>query len=391
MSNAAYDFGDPPLEPTRVSPDSQNSACSVAPRHGHGEPGNVIHWSVSDANGQPTNYRLEVPDPPYPRDWLLALNQAVPRSCPGIPDDEVYLGLHAADGRSLMAPIRLADCSQATRLVGLLPSLEWQQDAQGTLYLTETRDIFDGGQVIAHLTRWSAVNPKAILQERDSLIALQELTKQALWRIGHNVRTPLNAVFGLVQMAMLGIMPQGKDLSDWQRTVALSLNQFDATVRDAVQMPSVSDSSEQRVNAVVSDALQVARRMLLPSMDAKSIICVVSSDVGKVTMTKEVLTEILLNVLSNAIKYSPPGVAIRVDVMRNDEFTQIDVINAIDVEREIHFPDLNRSMRNVSVDSGGDGVGLVTSHFLARRSGGDILFERRGAHQCRASIRVPTA
>jgi Histidine kinase-, DNA gyrase B-, and HSP90-like ATPase len=391
MSSTTSDAKALPFVLARVGAKGLVSGPSMASSHADEGPVDVIQWVVSDETGQPVTYMTELPGLPYPKDWLHALNRCIPSSCPGMPDHAIHLGMRTLHGRSLMHPTCLADGREKAGLNALLPGVQWQQSPDGKLYLTEAHDIRDGDQLVASLMRWTELNPKALLQERESLLALQELNKQALWRIGHNVRTPLNAVFGLVQMAMLGLSPKGAALVEWQYTVEQALRQFEATVRDAVQMPSWPAGPHLSTGALVSDALQVAQRMLRPAMEAKSIHCVVSTDAGSVAMPGETLVEILLNVLSNAIKYSPHGVAIWIDVLESGPLLKIDVLNAVDAEREIHLPDLNQSARSVALSSSGDGVGLATSQFLARRMGGEIQFAKVGSHQCRASIQVPAA
>ncbi len=356
-----------------------------------GEASRVVRWQVTGGMAPARSYWAGVPVAPRSMASLTKLHQHAVSRFPSAPADCIHLGVSTPDGQSILHPACLANGQDSPGLSALVPGEGWRVSGDGALYFAEQYPIRDGDWVIAHVKRWTAVDPWALARERDELLDLIELHQQALWRMGHNIRTPLNAIFGMVQMVLMDIEPTGEAKVEWHHNVQMALNQFEATVKDAVSMPSLSGMSEPHVPADVAEALTVARRMLQTTSDAKSLRWHVQVGDNKVAIPAHALVEVLLNVLGNAIKHAPNASWVTVSTRLELPMLVVEVTNDIDPSKSVAWTDAEQTLRSVSVDASGDGVGLATSRFLLRRFAGRLALTAAQPNQCKATLHLPAA
>lgn len=216
--------------------------------------------------------------------------------------------------------------------------------------------------------------------------------------MSHELRTPLNAIGGYVDLIELGVRgpvtdDQRKDLErvryNQRHLLALIGNILDFTRLDAQKLPF--DIGVVRVDRVVRQVLT----SMAPLFDEKELRreclgCDVEistrADAGRVE-------QILLNLLSNAVRFTPQGGDISVTVSAFDDQVAVavhDSGNGIPPEKlgAIFEP-------FVQVDSGltrrvgGTGLGLTISRALARAMGGNLIAESDGATFARFTLTLP--
>jgi signal transduction histidine kinase len=100
--------------------------------------------------------------------------------------------------------------------------------------------------------------------------------------------------------------------------------------------------------------------------------------------------QILINLVSNAIRYSPDGTEITIDLASDNQFAQISVSDqgagiALD-DREKIFEKFERLGRS---GDGGSGLGLYISRRLARAMGGDLTVDEDAGGGAKFTLRLP--
>ena len=119
---------------------------------------------------------------------------------------------------------------------------------------------------------------------------------------------------------------------------------------------------------------------MAPQIRAKGLRFSYASDPGlSVYANREKLRQILLNLVSNAVKFTPEGGHISVDCECTDDTVRIRVRDngvGIPAERlKVIFDPFVQVGRSLSTEHGGTGLGLAISRDLARLLGGDLRFE----------------
>jgi signal transduction histidine kinase len=234
-----------------------------------------------------------------------------------------------------------------------------------------------------------------LLHEIEDLHDLLQAYKMALWRIGHDIRTPLNAISGFWQLAQL----RGESLNASPMIkghIKEALDHICQIALEAAIIPSLrSPSHASGLKADVRNSVNIAERMCKQMIEQKSLTVHVSGDDCETTMPPGALVEVVANLLTNAIKFSPANETITVTWEKEPlgESFSLKFINRLPNGEGHSWPDLSKRDRITSStgESRGLGVGLMICQYLSKQYGGEISVQPMGQDFCLTSLRVPLA
>lgn len=207
-----------------------------------------------------------------------------------------------------------------------------------------------------------------------------ERTKRELTAmITHDLKSPLTAIqsiFSLLEDGVCGeISAQGLQL------IGTSRKQLQNIVRlldDMLQIASIDAGSfelrctEVSLHEVVLDAVETVHA----SAQERSIIIDASATPLIVVADKQRLSQVLVNLLGNAIKYSAPESPIKVSVQAEENTA---ITSIIDEGRGIPSEKVDRIFdrfaqveKSDAIDRGGYGLGLAICKEIVQKHGGEI-------------------
>jgi signal transduction histidine kinase len=100
--------------------------------------------------------------------------------------------------------------------------------------------------------------------------------------------------------------------------------------------------------------------------------------------------QVMLNLITNAIRYSPDGTEVRVEVGAEDGFAYISVSDqGSGVDAEYHERIFAKFERLGRTGDGGSGLGLYISRRLARAMGGDLTVADAKGGGAKFTLRLP--
>ena len=202
--------------------------------------------------------------------------------------------------------------------------------------------------------------------------------------MSHELRTPLNAIAGYVQLLMLGVRgpltaEQSGDLARIQRSQQHLLS----LINDILNFSRLEAGAvTYEIGPVpLSSVLDTASAMIAPQAAAKQITFTLEPCPPTVRALADAskLEQILLNLVSNAVKFTQPGghVSVRCDVADHhvlisvrDDGPGIPADRITDIFEP--FVQLDRTLGNPRE---GVGLGLAISRDLARGMQGDLAVE----------------
>jgi signal transduction histidine kinase len=213
--------------------------------------------------------------------------------------------------------------------------------------------------------------------------AASHAKSEFLGMMSHELRTPLNAIAGHVQLIELEVhgpindqqrAALGRVQRSQRRLLALINDVLNLTRTDAPQM-------EYDLRAVpLEPLLDEVTQLLAPLFAAASLTCeVVQSEAIAVRADREKVHQVVLNLLGNAIKYTPAGGSVLVRAAASATSPQAIEIDVCDSGIGI-APEMLERIFEPFVQLGsfadaqrdGIGLGLSISRRLARGMGGEL-------------------
>jgi len=234
------------------------------------------------------------------------------------------------------------------------------------------------------------------------LYEMNRLKSDFLANMSHELRTPLNSIIGFSEI--LG----GIDtLTDKQKRYAQNIQKSGRLlldlINDILDLAKIEAGkmdvrlSEFRIGAVVTAQCEMVRGL----SEEKNIdlICQVEPDLPVMYQDQSKIQQVLINMLSNAIKFTPEGGRITVSVSRSpDDHLVLSVadtgVGIPEEDREIIFEKFRQSSqtvgdRNLTREYSGTGLGLSIVKELCKLLGGEITFVSELGRGSTFTVTVP--
>jgi two-component system, cell cycle sensor histidine kinase PleC len=221
-----------------------------------------------------------------------------------------------------------------------------------------------------------------------------------LANISHELRTPLNAIIGFSEIIKNeGRAAMSKQHQDYVDDIHASGKHLLALINDILDY-SKAEAGKLQIEYSEADMLKLIRncmRMVLPRAEAAQVTLVENLPKTPLVVTTDVkkLKQVLLNILSNAVKFTPAGGEVRVAVWQ-DIVTHDMVVEIKDTGIGISPKDISRVMMPfVQVDSTlarrfeGTGLGLPLSKKFIESLGGQFFIESEVNKGTTITARLP--
>lgn len=158
------------------------------------------------------------------------------------------------------------------------------------------------------------------------LVKLNEEKNDLISIVAHDLKSPLNQISGMLDLIKLTSDNQDEEQREYISRIDKSTSRLKRMV---TKILDVSAIEAQTLNVIMEEVdINVLLKDVVTSfyeMAEKKEIEIVEnlSSVGNVNVDKGYATEVLQNLMSNAVKYSPLGKQITIDMSENGQFVKI--------------------------------------------------------------------
>lgn len=315
----------------------------------------------------------------YASDALRPLFGVAPRDA-AVSANHVLAAVHADDIQTVLVALQQsADRLEPWHMeyrVCLAHGVQWRET-----HATPQLDS-DGG-ISWHGYTFDATERKtmeAVRRDKDAAERASRAKSEFLARVSHELRTPLNGILGFAQILL---MDPRSPLDESQRRRALCIESAGQAllglINEVLDIARIEaggvrvDMVDVDVAAVVGDAAALiepmaARRGVRLEIDV--------SEAGVARADPQRLSQVLINLMSNAIKYGPEGGLVRVYAATEGPWMRLMVSDqgpGLSPEQQTQlFQPFNR-LGAERTQTEGHGLGLVITRGLVELMGGRML------------------
>ncbi len=215
--------------------------------------------------------------------------------------------------------------------------------------------------------------------------------------VSHELRTPLTAIRSVGEVSLA----ERRADKSYRDVIGSILEEVDrlTTLVDTLLTLSRADAGELRLERAPVDLLALAREVaadLSVLAEEKQQSLQVEGDAGvEIEGDRVVLQQALVNLVGNAIQYSPAGSPVRMVVRRNGAHAQLDVVDrgpGIAAEHRDHvFERFYRIDAGRARSDGGAGLGLSLVKWAVEAHGGQVGLESTPGSGSTFRVTLPKA
>lgn len=214
----------------------------------------------------------------------------------------------------------------------------------------------------------------------------EDMRSQLIGNVAHELRTPLTTIQGSMEGLMDGVL--AADVKTFQR-IYFEANRLQRLVNDLQELSQIEAGAidlqlvPQKVSALVKTTLARMGRQF--EEKGVTLETVIPADLPLVSADEHRTGQILLNLVGNALQYTPSGGKVQIQARRKMDEVEISIRDSgvgISAEHLPHvFTRFYRVDRSRSRVGGGSGIGLTIAKHLTEAQGGRIWAESSGVDQ----------
>lgn len=240
----------------------------------------------------------------------------------------------------------------------------------------------------------------------DALIAAENANRAKtafLNNMSHDIRTPMNAIIGFTALAGSHI-DNPEQVKDYLQKITVSSQHLLSLINDVLDMSRIESGKVtiEESDVHLPDVINDLRTIIQDNVTAKQQELIIDTQDVKhedIITDKLRLNQVLLNILSNAVKFTPPGGTISFRVIEEPSSSPdtADFVfrirdNGIGMSEEFQktiFEAFTRERTSTVSGTQGTGLGMAISKNLVEMMGGSISVESKEGKGSEFIVRIP--
>ena len=243
--------------------------------------------------------------------------------------------------------------------------------ADGSMIEYLTVPLPDGAVLNSHLDVSDSVRVEQALRASNAaLAAADRLKSEFVANVSYQLRTPLNTIAGFADILTnqyFGALNERQ--LEYTRTIKDASESLSRLINDVLDLATIEAGRMvlDRQTMAVAELLNLAKQMTAEWARQQGLDITIDcpSDIGSFDVDGHRMKQILYNLISNAIKYTPAGGRIALAARRQDDWVVLSVrdtgIGIPEADRERVFGKFERANPQARQSGAGLGLSLVKS------------------------------
>lgn len=305
-----------------------------------------------------------------------------------------YAAKHGVEVRDLELEVVWDDGTVVTLLEYAAPLLDEQGQPRGSI--GAFLNITDRKRAEAEVHRLNATLEQRVEERTAQLEEVNQELKQFTYTVSHDLRAPLRAIHGLIEAL---VEDYGDHLDEtaqqYTQQIAAAAQRMDLLIQDLLTYSRLTQTEIQLQPVDLTAVMQELLIQLKAERQTKQATITVDLPLPRVMGQRTIVTQILMNLLTNGLKYVAPGVAPHLQVWAESHPERVRVWvadNGIGIAPEYQERIFRVFERLHAIGSySGTGVGLAIVQRGIERLGGRVGVESQVGQGCRFWIELPPA
>ena len=237
----------------------------------------------------------------------------------------------------------------------------------------------------------------AVIQDITEHVRLDIMRKEFVADVSHELKTPITSIMGYTDTLLEGDYDK-ETQTEFLKVVSSEARRMARLVTDLLELSRI-DSNKKKTKKESFDLGELAKdcqSKLGIEIKKKNhnVECFVTADVPPVYADKDDIQRVILNILTNSIKYTPDNgnIKIYVGFVYSDAYIKV-IDNGIGIpEEDLHriFERFYRVDKARTRELGGTGLGLSIAKEILDKNGGSINIKSEVGKGTEVVIKIPT-
>ena len=238
-----------------------------------------------------------------------------------------------------------------------------------------------------------------VLHDVTRLKKLESMRTDFVANVSHELKTPITSIKGFMETLLDGAMHDDDDFERFMRIVAAQAERLNEIIEDLLTLSRLEQETEKA-------GISLRRRRILEVLEAAVEVCQLKASQKDVTIeltcnetlqaqiNAALLEQAVVNLIDNAVKYSPEGPTVHLEASREESEIVIRVRDHGCGITPEHLPRLFERFYRVdkarSRKLGGTGLGLAIVKHIAQAHGGHATVESAPNEGSVFSLHLPS-
>lgn len=217
-----------------------------------------------------------------------------------------------------------------------------------------------------------------VFHDITELRRLEKIRQDFVANVSHELRTPVSSIKGYAETLLDGALEDKENAEDFLKIIHSSSDRLAKLVDDLLDLSKIESGALKMIlrPSVIEPIIQrVVSGMNKQAKDKSIIIRTdIPEDISAIIADDDRIAQVLLNLIDNAIKYTPTNGLITISVKEEKRFVRVDVAdNGVGIpEKDLSrlFERFYRVDKARSRELGGTGLGLsIVKHIVSAHHG----------------------
>ena len=237
-----------------------------------------------------------------------------------------------------------------------------------------------------------------VVHDITQLRKLDSMRRDFVSNVSHELRTPVSVIRANSETLLSGALDNKEDAELFSKAILHNAERLTEMVSDLIDLSRI-EYGEVKLNF---EPVNINRSILgaldsIKGLASKKEISLIFEEYEDmfVWVDTNAIERILINLLDNAIKYSPQKSSVKVNVINSDKYLEVNVIDSgkgiNDTDKKRIFGRFYRTAQARASDKTGSGLGLAIVKNLAHSLNGDVGVRNSDSGGCNFWFTIPKA